>query len=157
MSYQPKEKPKKGAHLYKHGLASHPLYGRWRRMIQRCTDSNTTDFKHYGGRGISVCDRWMSFENFLADMGEPKEKQELDRIDNSKGYCPENCRWVDRSTNMKNTRQSVIIEYQGETKTLGDWAKIIGIARDTLKYRLENWSIDKAMTRKKFKTNGELA
>jgi hypothetical protein len=157
MAYTPKSKPKKGAHLYKHGLVGHPLYGRWRRMIQRCTDPNAKDYKSYGARGITVCNEWMSFEVFLAQMGEPKAKQELDRIDNSKGYCAENCRWVDRSTNMKNTRNSVIIEYNGESKNLGDWAKIVGVARDTLKYRLKNWPIEKAMSKCKFKTNGEPA
>lgn len=154
MAYTPKERPRKGAHLYKHGLTDHPLYGRWRGMIQRCTDANSKVFKYYGGKGITVCERWMSFENFLADMGEPSGGETIDRIDGSKGYSPENCRWVSRSSQMKNRSNAVLITFKNETKNLIDWARAIGIEKSTLIYRLKNWPIEKALSFNKFKTNG---
>lgn len=158
MAYEKKPAPKgKGAHLYKHGLISHPLYGRWRRMIQRCTDPNTKEYSHYGGRGLAVCDRWLSFENFLNDMGEPMKGQELDRIDNAKGYEPTNCRWVSHSENMKNTRRSVIISFNGVTQNLKNWAQQIGIDQAALRYRLDRWPLEKALSTTKFKTNGKTA
>lgn len=147
--------PKKGAHLYKHGLVSHPLYGRWRRMIQRCEDPKAKDFRHYGGRGITVCERWRnSFEAFLSDMGDPPPGARLDRVDNNKGYSPDNCRWVNQSEQMKNTRVANLITYNGVTKNLVDWAAEVGVAQATLKYRMKHWPMDRAMTKGKFKTNG---
>lgn len=146
MAYEPSAIPKKGAHLYKHGLVGHPLYGRWRGMIQRCTDPKSKVWNRYGGRGIFVCERWMNFENFLADMGMPEQGQTIDRIDNSKGYCKENCKWVSRSDQMKNRSNSIKITYNGETKNLIDWARHLGIEKSSMKYRLKNWPIEKAFT-----------
>ena len=101
-------------------------------MRSRCTSPSTAQFKHYGGRGITVCERWESFENFLADMGERPIGKTLDRIDVDGNYEPSNCRWATQSEQMNNTHRSV--KYQG--KTLTEWSKELGVKYDTLSYRL---------------------
>lgn len=87
---------KTGKHNKTHGMRNTPEYAVWRAMKQRCNDPNHKDYKNYGGRGISICERWLNFfENFYSDMGEkpkPKRKYSIDRIDNEKGYYKENCR-----------------------------------------------------------------
>jgi hypothetical protein len=147
----------KGAHLVTHGLSKHPLYGRWRGMIQRCSDANHKNFSLYGGRGITVCERWKSFPNFLEDMGMPPPGHSLDRKDSSKGYAPENCVWASQPEQMRHTSQTRLVSYDGQTKCLKDWADEIGIHYVTLKYRLANWPIDKAMSHQKYIRNGKAA
>ena len=92
----------------KHGLYHHPLYGTHNSMKNRCSNPNNKKWKHYGGRGIKVCDRWLGedgFKNFIKDMGnKPTPKHTLDRIDNQKGYSPENCRWATYKQNNDNRR-----------------------------------------------------
>ena len=83
-----------------------PTYLSWDNMIQRCTNPNRPEYPYYGGRGITVCDRWRSYENFLADMGERPDGLTLDRINNDGNYEPGNCRWADRETQVRNRRRS---------------------------------------------------
>ena len=85
-----------------HGMHNTSTYFVWRAMIQRCTNPNTTHYDRYGGRGISVCERWLKFENFLADMGEKPKGLTLDRIDNNGNYENSNCRWVTHKENCNN-------------------------------------------------------
>ena len=78
----------------------------WKSMIQRCDNKNRKDYQYYGGRGITVCERWYSFQNFLTDMGEPPiNKPSIDRINNELGYFPENCCWADKYTQAHNRRE----------------------------------------------------
>jgi len=81
-------------------------YERWHSMRKRCFDPNCHAYKHYGGRGITICDRWLQFENFLADMGRCPPGLSLDRIDNDGNYEPNNCRWATRSEQQRNKRRS---------------------------------------------------
>lgn len=119
-----------------HGQSATPLYGLWRRMIQRCTDPNSSDYKYYGGRGITVATEWLDFARFKADMGDRPGGTSLDRIDNSCGYAPGNCRWATCHEQMSNTRGVKKITYEGETHSVAEWERLRGFKPGTLKTRL---------------------
>jgi hypothetical protein len=103
-------KEKRSESLTKHGLSHHSLIRTWANMIQRCQNPTNKDYHHYGGRGITVCDRWRhSFPNFLNDMGEkPSPEYSIDRRNNNEGYNPENCYWATKSQQIKNRRPNKI-------------------------------------------------
>ena len=132
-----------------HGMSGTPIYGMWRRMIQRCEDKNCTDYKYYGGRGISVCPEWHDFETFLKDVGERPEGLTLDRIRNDEGYAPGNVRWVSRADQMKNTRICRFLEHDGQIKTVSDWAREKGIKPRTLNARLNvlGYTVEEALSK----------
>ncbi len=90
--------------LYKHGMHNHCLYKTWFNMISRCTNKNDNAYKNYGGRGISVCERWMDIKNFIEDMGERPAGFSIDRIENDLGYSPENCKWSSDKEQARNRR-----------------------------------------------------
>lgn len=120
----------------KHGLYNAPTNISWRSMIQRCTNKNSTAYPMYGGRGISVCERWLSFENFHADMGLRPPGTTLDRIDNNAGYSPENCRWATLSEQARNKRESKKIEVEGKLLSIADASEQYGIPYSVLQSRL---------------------
>lgn len=103
----------------KHGYSRTPTYVVWSNMLARCTNPNLRDFKNYGGRGISVCERWKVFTNFLADMGEKPAGLSLDRIDNEGGYEPGNCRWATASEQRRNQRPMLIVRAAAEIAKAG--------------------------------------
>lgn len=118
-------------HPAKHGYAAGGKVASensiWSHIKARCYNSNNPAYKNYGGRGIKVCDRWLnSFENFIADMGNrPTKKHSIDRIDNDKGYSPDNCRWATDIQQNRNTRKNRWIEYGDKRMILTDWAKYL--------------------------------
>ena len=118
----------------------------WGAMIQRCTNSKNKDFGRYGGRGITVCERWHIFSNFLEDMGEPSSGMSLDRIDNDKGYSKDNCRWATRYEQAQNSRSNRVFTLQGESMCLAEWARRFGINYYTLISRIDRgWYIGDAL------------
>lgn len=115
-------------------------YTSWRGMIDRCTNPNMASWKDYGGRGITVCERWRTFEHFYADMGDPPGGMTLDRIDVDGNYEPSNCRWATTAVQSRNRRNNVFITDDGVTQTLHDWAREKGISAGTLSYRFhQGW------------------
>lgn len=112
-------------------------YMRWSAMIQRCVNKNNSRYSDYGGRGISVCKRWLSFANFLEDMGAARDGMTIERIDNNKGYSKENCRWATQYEQQANTRKSVLITYNGETRHLQAWSRKLSINPRTISSRLK--------------------
>lgn len=102
-------------------------YSIWTKMTQRCGNPNNPKYKNYGGRGITVCDRWLRFENFLEDMGEPGPGLSIDRINNAAGYSSENCRWATKKEQGNNTRSNVIVELDGKQMTLKQAAESAGV------------------------------
>ncbi len=116
-------------------------------MKERCFNPKIKAYKNYGARGIKVCDRWIKFENFLADMGEMPEGLTLERIDNEKGYFPGNTKWGTRKEQAGNTRNNKFFEFNGIAHILPDWSRITGIARSTIDGRIRGgWSIEEALT-----------
>lgn len=138
----------------KHGLRGHPLYGRWLGMIQRCTDPNHNHYHAYGARGISVCERWRHFPNFLEDMGMPAVGMSIDRIDANKGYEPDNCVWATSKEQARNTTRTRLISFNGKTQCLTDWASELGMGRNALADRLKRLPVEQAMTTPKLTHKG---
>lgn len=114
-----------------HGMSKTREYSIWEGMKQRCLNPNHESYRLYGGRGIAICDRWLSFKKFYSDMG-PANGLTLERIDNEKGYGPKNCKWASSYDQARNKRSNKI--YEG--KCLADWARESGIPKNTLKYRI---------------------
>lgn len=139
-----------------HGYAAKAIrrgnygYRSWNAMIQRCTNPNDGNFHHYGGRGITVCERWLKFENFFADMGpRPGSNHSIERSDNEAGYFPENCKWATQLEQSSNTRAVKLITALGKTQHLGAWSREIGIDQRTIAARLKlGWTEEDAITRK---------
>ena len=147
----------------KHGKTKTRLYYIWQGMKSRCYNKNNSKYKDYGERGIKVCDEWLhdysSFETWAINNGYNDQVEfgecTIDRIDNNGNYCPENCRWVNLSTQAKNTRHCLDICYNGEIHPLSVWAELLNINYGTLQSRLfrYGWSIEDAFNTPVDKTN----
>ena len=122
-------------------------YRSWSGMITRCTSEGHDKFSYYGGRGITVCDRWSSsFENFLADMGECPPAHSIDRVDVNGNYEPGNCRWATRTEQLRNKRNNVLVEYAGRKMTLVEASELSGINYSKLQARIaRGWSLERAL------------
>ncbi len=120
-----------------HGGAHNALYWVWWSMLKRCNLKSDASYKHYGARGIKVCDRWKKFENFYADMGErPADKRyTLERINNNGNYTPKNCKWASYTAQARNKRLSLTVKYRGKIIPLKTAAELSGIKYATLRGR----------------------
>jgi hypothetical protein len=124
-----------------------PEYRSWRMMIRRCTETKKHNYDRYGGRGIKVCERWLTFGNFVADMGQRPDGTTLDRRDNDGDYEPGNCRWATTQEQNANKCMNRLVTHNGETKALFEWAKQYGLRYETLRSRLRiGWPFDIAVT-----------
>ena len=129
------------------GIKRPSIYGCWINMKQRCFNENHPWFKLWGGRGITVCQRWLKFENFLADMGPKPEGLSIERINNDGNYEPGNCRWSTREDQDKNRRDVRLVTRDGLTLSLYQWSKRIFGNTGTLPQRLRSgWPLEQAMT-----------
>lgn len=102
-------------------------YHAWAAMRRRCNGTWHPSYKNYGGRGIKVCERWSVFKNFLADMGPMPVGASIDRIDNNRGYTPDNCRWTDRKTQARNRRGCLYLTIDGVSRHIKSWCELRGV------------------------------
>jgi len=124
----------KDNHCYKHGLSRSNFYTRFSKIEDRCRNKNNKDYKNYGGRGIKCL--WNNFQGFFEDMHESyleyiktngKKGATLDRIDNNKNYCKENCRWIDIKSQQRNRRDNIRFSFGGKNLTIPEWSEILNI------------------------------
>ena len=148
--------------LYIHGKYKTRLFRLWSNIKTRCYNKKEKAYKYYGGRGITMCDEWLSdfmnFYNWAIDNGydENAKKYEctIDRIDNNKGYFPDNCRWVTQQIQNRNKRTNKNITYNGETHCLMEWAEILGVNYKSLCNRFSyGWSLDRIFNQPYRKNN----
>ncbi|MFI9598919.1 hypothetical protein ACIHCX_03390 [Streptomyces sp. NPDC052043] len=135
-------------HATRHGLNDNPLYRRWRNMIDRTSNPKNKAYPDYGGRGIGVCERWKSFDNFAADMGPAFSPDlTLDRIDNDGNYEPGNCRWATQIEQQRNRRSNRNITWRGRVMPVAAWSEVLGLKRHLVGQRLrQGWSVERALT-----------
>lgn len=127
----------------KRGEKLSPTYRTWQAMMARCTNPRVKSYADYGARGITVCERWKFFANFLADMGERPLNTTLDREKNDVGYEPGNCHWATKLTQARNTRVNVRLIYQGREMTQAEFSGLIGIKQSTVSYRMRaGWTAE---------------
>lgn len=128
-----------------HGMHKTTIYRVWANMRQRCYSRYCPEYENYGGRGIKVCKEWEDFENFYEDMDDPPEDDmSLDRIDNDGDYCKENCRWATQKEQARNKQNTLYLtDNDGVTKSLSEWAEILGEPYNLLFYRHKaGWTAD---------------
>lgn len=134
-----------------HGMSHSRLFSIWSAMKQRCYNKNFHQYKHYGGRGVTICDKWLNnFKAFYdwAMANGYAEDLTIDRKDNDKGYSPDNCRWITNKEQQNNKRTNRVLTLNGETHTASEWSEIIGISRKLIEDRVVRlgWSDEKALT-----------
>lgn len=119
-----------------HGMSKHKIFSLWSQMIQRCHFEGNAAYKNYGGRGITVCERWHKFENFYEDFGQFRAANlTIDRIDNNLGYGPGNCRWSTKQEQGRNRRGNLPLTIKGETRLLCEWAELSGLDSSLIRAR----------------------
>jgi len=120
-----------------HGKSKTQVYRTWIDMRKRCNNPKDPNYKHYGGRGISVCERWGNLSSFIEDMGEPEKGFTLDRIDVNGGYEPSNCRWATMKEQANNKRSTKMIEWSGKSQSITQWCEELGVKPSQVRYRLK--------------------
>lgn len=129
-----------------HRMTKSKPWKAWSSMRERCWRESHRFYSRYGGRGITVCERWDSFENFLSDMGPPPQGTWLDRIDNDGDYTPENCRWATPHQQANNRSSNVLVSHDGRTMTVAEWSRESGLERKTLEWRIRaGWAPSRAI------------
>jgi len=133
-----------------HGMTGTRIYRIWDGMKRRCDNPKMTGYEHYGGGGISYCERWGKFENFYADMGlPPTDRHSIDRIDSKRGYYKENCRWATMLEQAANKKNNALLTLNGETHHQCEWSRITGINLSTMRNRLKRgWPVELVLTKK---------
>jgi hypothetical protein len=111
-------------------------YRIWSGIRTRCLNKNDKAYFKYGGRNITLCERWMTFSNFLSDMGRCPEGKSIDRIDNNKGYCPDNCKWSTFTEQNRNKRNNRLFTVNGTTLCVSQWVIKTGLSHRTLRRRI---------------------
>lgn len=145
------KRQKASARLRRHGAVARgrrpASYGSWRDMRGRCNNPGHRQYKDYGGRGVSVCERWDDYAVFISDMGEPAPGLTIERIDVNGHYEPSNCRWATKKEQALNKRTSVRLQHGGELKTVAEWAAATGLASACIRGRLKlGWPVALALT-----------
>jgi hypothetical protein len=127
------------------------LYNTWAQMLSRCNNPKAQSYKYYGAKGIKVCDRWKSFENFYTDMGEKPDGKTLDRIDSSGDYSKENCRWSTANEQARNRVNTSFVEYEGRQIAVAALAEKVGVKRKVILERLKRGlTIELAISKQRF-------
>lgn len=134
-----------------HSHSNERIYHIWKAMKQRCYSENSSRYADYGGRGIRICAEWKdNFESFYswAINNGYNDNMTIDRIDNNGNYSPSNCRWISKAEQNLNKRNSHLITYKGETKTMTEWARKMHLPPSVVQYRLNKakWSVEKTLT-----------
>ena len=133
----------------KHGMVNTRIYRIWQNMKNRCRHPNNPRYKDYGARGITYCEEWERFEPFYKWAQETgyNDNLTIERIDNNKGYSPDNCRWATKEEQQYNKRTTHYLTYKGETKSMAEWSKIMNVNLQTLASRINylHWSVEKAL------------
>lgn len=132
----------------RHGYTKHRLAATWRTMKERCSNPNHCGYHRYGGRGIHVCERWLSLKNFVEDNDDlALPGLSIDRINNDLGYSPENCKWSSAEEQMNNRTITVHLDLNGRSQSITRWARELGIADQVLRKRIQaGWSVEKTLT-----------
>lgn len=133
---------------WKHGLSGTALYRRWASMIGRCKWQTHTSWKWYGKQGVKVCERWLSFTNFVADMGYPPfAGATIERIDPIGHYSPDNCRWSSQKEQQRNRRNNLLLSFNGKTQSAASWAEELKLPVNRIHCRKERgWSDERALS-----------
>lgn len=147
------DKHKKTRGNYDKSLYMTPIYRSWYNLKTRCSNPNSGEYKRYGSRGITFCEKWNTFAGFLEDMQKTHFKgASIDRIDNNKGYYKKNCRWsnpIEQANNTRNTEKALRYTYMGKNLRISEWAKMFNIKRSTLDMRIRQYRmpIELALTK----------
>jgi hypothetical protein len=130
-----------------HGMCNTPEHETWHSMGQRCNNKKHKNYKDYSGRGITICKEWKKFENFFKDMGIRPKGASLDRKDNNKGYCKENCKWSTPKEQALNRRNNNVMALGEKSLCQSQWSDNLGFGRTVIGKRLKNgWSKERALT-----------